>query len=238
MVDDEPSVLLTLVANLELEGFEVAEAAGGAPALDLVRARTFDVVVTDVRMPGVDGLELLRRIRPLRHDLPVILITAFAGESILSDALGTGAFTVLPKPCKIDRVVAAIRRAARRPAVLVIGDAREETEQTAAFLRRASLSARTAYGRDALVSLARGDVDVCIADLAARGADGGEIVARIREKHPAVAVIATSNGGASDAVARAAAGGALACLRKPFSPAELIRLVAEARGGSAAQEAA
>src|SRR6185437_3367023 len=90
IVDDERPILLTLAANLELDDFEVATAESGAAALELLARETFDLVLSDVRMPGMNGVELFRRIRQLRPDCPVVLMTGFAIEGLVYDAVAEG----------------------------------------------------------------------------------------------------------------------------------------------------
>src|SRR5262245_3608826 len=94
IVDDEGSLLLTLLANLELEGFDVVGAHDAGAALQLLHEQSFDLVLTDIRMPGMSGLELYRAIRSLRPDMPVIMMTAFAAETLIEQAIQEGVFAV------------------------------------------------------------------------------------------------------------------------------------------------
>ncbi|HUS67503.1 MAG TPA: response regulator, partial [Kofleriaceae bacterium] len=74
LVDDEEGLRTTLAANLELDGFDVVEAADGIEALAHARRRAFDLVVTDIRMPGMNGVDLFRAIRGLHPRVPVVLM--------------------------------------------------------------------------------------------------------------------------------------------------------------------
>jgi CheY-like chemotaxis protein len=79
VVDDEPQVAETLREILEFEGFQVEIAENGRRALErLTSDRHFDLIITDMKMPEMDGLELLRRVKELRKNLPVIVLTAYA----------------------------------------------------------------------------------------------------------------------------------------------------------------
>jgi CheY-like chemotaxis protein len=120
VVDDEPGLLMTLAANLELEGFEVVAAESGARALDLFEQGAFDLVLSDIRMPGMNGVDLFRTLRSKQHGVPVVLMTAFALEGLVQEAIREGAFTVLPKPFDLDHVVGALTRAAKSPVVLLV----------------------------------------------------------------------------------------------------------------------
>src|SRR5689334_8117095 len=98
IVDDEESLRTSLLVNLEDEGYEVTEAESGQEASELAAKQPFDLIVTDMRMPGRNGLETFREIRKLRSDALIMLMTGFANESLVSEALSEGAYTVLYKP--------------------------------------------------------------------------------------------------------------------------------------------
>ena len=75
LVDDEESLRLTTGANLELEGFEIVEAANAEQALELARTQAFDIVLSDIRMPGLSGVDLHERLREIVPDVPVLLMS-------------------------------------------------------------------------------------------------------------------------------------------------------------------
>jgi DNA-binding response OmpR family regulator len=98
VVDDDAAVRASLRDALTADEVRVSEAAGGREALDLVRAGWVDVVLTDVRMPGVDGLELLRRVRALAPAVEVVLMTAWDDPDVRFEAARTGVRACLVKP--------------------------------------------------------------------------------------------------------------------------------------------
>jgi two-component system, NtrC family, nitrogen regulation response regulator GlnG len=112
LVDDDASIRWVLERALRNDGMapRAFEAAEGA--LDALRRETPDVLITDIRMPGASGLELLRRIRDARPALPVIVMTAHSDLGSAVSAYEGGAFEYLPKPFDIDQAVALVRRAA------------------------------------------------------------------------------------------------------------------------------
>jgi two-component system nitrogen regulation response regulator GlnG len=112
LVDDDASIRWVLERALRNDGMapRAFEAAEGA--LDALRRDTPDVLITDIRMPGASGLELLRRIRDARPALPVIVMTAHSDLGSAVSAYEGGAFEYLPKPFDIDEAVALVRRAA------------------------------------------------------------------------------------------------------------------------------
>ena len=99
VVDDEPDFRGTVRRGLEREGYAVTEAAGAAEALRRLQAEPYDLVIVDLYMPEVSGLDLLASIRDAGHeDLPVILITALGDWRSYARALGLGAKAFLSKP--------------------------------------------------------------------------------------------------------------------------------------------
>jgi DNA-binding NtrC family response regulator len=226
LVDDEGSVRMTLAANLELEGFEVVEASNGRSALEVVGREPIDLVLTDVRMPGMNGVELFRCLRQERPGVPVVLMTAFALEDLVEAAVGEGAFTVLPKPFTVDHVVATLVRASRRPVVLVVDGTADDADSTAGTLRGAGIAARAVADADAALAVLRDDaVDVCVAEIGMAA-----FVERLLAAEPRISVIAVSWHAASGLFRTLTAAGAFACLSKPFRTADLVRTIARARG--------
>ncbi len=224
LVDDEEGLLITLEANLELEGFEVATANSAKRALELLEAQTFDVVFTDIRMPGMSGVELFGEIRRRFPSLPVILTTAFTVESVIRDALREGAFAMLPKPATVAHVVATLTHATRRPFVLLV-DGGADTS-TVAALERVGLRIRTANtGEEALAQMRSGFVDVCVMDV---GDQGAAIVGEIHRQAPDVTVVVVSIEVLPSLVQHT--NGETLWLRKPFLPQDLAEVVAETRG--------
>jgi len=229
VVDDEASLLMTLVANLELEGFDVMEARNGEQALELVKAHRFDVVLSDIRMPGLDGVDLCRHIHKLHPELPVILMTAFTNEGLIRDAVTDGALMVIPKPFGIEQIVRLLHTAMQRPVVLIVDDSVEVAESMAESLHLVGLPARIAYdGETAIAAFKAGDVSVCIVDMVLPGISGPDVITRLREIDPRVVVIAISGQDVEDLLRRAAPQ-ADALMRKPVEPADLLNAIATAR---------
>ena len=115
VADDEKVKRLTLAEDLEAQGYEVVMAADGAEALEKLEAEPFDVVVADLKMPRLDGLELLKRIKrgPLA-DLEVILMTAYGSIPLAVEAVKLGAFDFITKPFRNEEILPLITLLARR----------------------------------------------------------------------------------------------------------------------------
>ncbi len=108
LVDDEPRFVETLSKRLAMRGYYVEGAGSGPEALDLVAARPFDVVLLDVRMPAMDGLETLRAIQNLQPLTKVILISGDASISAAVEGMRLGAFDYVLKPSDLDDLLAKV----------------------------------------------------------------------------------------------------------------------------------
>ncbi|HEB50572.1 MAG TPA: sigma-54-dependent Fis family transcriptional regulator [Desulfobulbus sp.] len=114
VVDDELSMRQFLKILLEKEGYEIALAADGPGALELARQREFDLVISDIRMPGMNGLELLAELKAECPELPVIMITAFASPEDAVTAMKNGAFDYITKPFNVAEIKGVIKSATAR----------------------------------------------------------------------------------------------------------------------------
>lgn len=231
VVDDEHSLLMTLAGNLELDGFDVTTAENGERALELFEAQSFDLVFSDVRMPGMNGVDLFRKIRAIRPECPVVLMTAFAVEGLVREAIAEGVFTVLPKPFEPDRVVVALTRAIKSPTVLVIDGEPPVGAATTEALRASGVRAELEQDEEhAVLAVQGGNVDVCVIDLGLRGVSATTIMNKLRAIEPSIIHIALAGHDVPALMRQAAAGGSFVCLRKPVDPAELVEVIARARG--------
>ncbi len=114
VVDDEPSVLETIIAILRQEGYETAEASSTEAALELLRREPFDVVLTDLRMEGQSGLNLVAEIQRNWADTTAIVLTGYASLESAIEALRGGAYDYLVKPCHVDELKSTVARAVER----------------------------------------------------------------------------------------------------------------------------
>lgn len=114
IIDDEPSMREFLKILLEKDGHTVNTAADGVSALKMVENHDFDIAISDIRMPGMNGLDLLAELKKINSALPVIMITAFASPEDAVTAMKNGAFDYITKPFKIEEIKRVIRSATSR----------------------------------------------------------------------------------------------------------------------------
>ncbi len=111
VVDDEQSMTQFLSIVLRKEGFHVTAVSNGRDALDKVKSENYDVVITDIKMPGMDGIQLLNLIKKHDPSLPVVIMTAYASQQSAIDAVNHGAFQYLIKNAKNDEIKLVVRNA-------------------------------------------------------------------------------------------------------------------------------
>ncbi len=209
LVDDEEDFLTASSQALQRRGLEVDVAPNGVTALEMVDEKQYDVVVLDVKMPDIDGIEVFRIIRRKYPNLPVILLT---GHSSIDDAFQTskdGIADYLSKPIDMDDMAARIREVVvrfkqresedREPPppdssvpvrVILIDDEVRFLDSMKRVLERRDLDVDTAEsGEQGLTLLKESLVDVVVLDIKMPGIDGLEVLRRIRTYYPSVQVI-------------------------------------------------
>ncbi|MCB9887740.1 MAG: sigma-54-dependent Fis family transcriptional regulator [Planctomycetes bacterium] len=130
LVEDEPLIGLTLRDDLEAAGYEVTHVADGKQAIDLVKQRSFDVVITDVRLPGADGMQVLHATKTARPSTEVLVMTAFATIDHAVEAMRMGADDYIQKPFLNEHVLERLRRIAKFRALLHENQQLKEQLQT------------------------------------------------------------------------------------------------------------
>ena len=115
VVDDEPTVRDLLSKTLTTANYDVETAPDGPSGLDRLQAAKYDLLITDLKMPGMDGLSVIREVRQKHGDLPVIVITGHSTEASAIEALNLGVSGYLTKPFRMTRVLAVAARALGEP---------------------------------------------------------------------------------------------------------------------------
>ncbi|MET3663321.1 sigma-54-dependent transcriptional regulator [Aquamicrobium ahrensii] len=119
LVDDEEDIRRSTMQSLQLAGFEVRDLAGGEAALDLVTPGFAGVVVSDIRMPGMDGMTLLTRVRDIDVDVPVILVTGHGDVQLAVRAMREGAYDFIEKPFSGQQLADVVARALDRRSLVL-----------------------------------------------------------------------------------------------------------------------
>lgn len=215
IVDDNLDLAANIAEILEVHGNASLIAADGEEALALMQKEHVDAVLTDMRMPRVSGPELLREIRKVRPELPVMAFTAWSGSSELAQAESLGLLAVLPKPVPVARLVRLLAAARPGGIVLLVEDDEALRENVAELLRQAGMTAIQAPTAASIDRVGAVKPFAALVDLKLPDAPRGESVARVGERFPGVPQLALT------AHPELAPSGAQALL-KPFDPRALM----------------
>jgi DNA-binding response OmpR family regulator len=113
IVDDEEDLALTIAERLEIRGIKTQTVSESDLALNSIKTNTPDVVVLDIMMPGIGGLEILKQIKSFNRDIPVILLTGYGSKERSIEGMNLGAFDYVLKPCNLDDLIIKIQEAVK-----------------------------------------------------------------------------------------------------------------------------
>jgi len=233
VVDDDLGTLRTIALILERKGYAVTGVQDGAAVLENVQQQPFDVIFMDVRMPGMDGVEVYRRVKRVRSGAAVVMMTAYAVQELVQEALQEGALGVLYKPLDIEQMIATIERAGAAeagPVILVVDDDPSICSMLQGILARRGYRVDIAFsGEEAIAAAREIEHDIVFIDMKMPGIDGLETYTAIWEVNPeAVAVMMTGYPEEMDqAVGETLRSHAYTCLYKPFDLEVLLGLIDE-----------
>jgi len=235
IVDDNTSLCRTLSLVLGRQGYTVNTAKDGLEALVRVKESPFDLIFMDIKMPLMDGVETYRRIKKIRPEAVVMMMTAYAVEDLVQQALEEGAYGIVYKPLDIEKVVAVIEEAAEGKEgalVMVVDDDAGTCITLKNILIRKGYEVGIAHaGEEAITMAGERAYDIIFIDMKLPTINGLETYLAIRKINPeVVAIVMTAyRREMSDLVEEALYSSAYTCLYKPLEMTELVKLVDEVR---------
>lgn len=233
IVDDNASMLRTTTLILERKGYTVTTAPNGPTAIDRVKEQDFDIVFLDIKMPVMNGVETYRRIKEIKPEVAVMMMTAYAVEGLVQQALDEGAYGIIYKPLDIERVLTTIekaRAASQGAFVLVVDDDAALRRALQESLNEQGYRVSTAKtGEEAVALVQETAPDIVFVDVRLPTINGLETYLKINEINPeTVAVMMTAYENEMQELVKAALyNNAYACLRKPFNVDELLTIIQE-----------
>jgi CheY-like chemotaxis protein len=184
LLDDNAAFAENLAEILRDGGDEATVVTEGARALELARSHVFDVLLTDMKMPGMSGAAAVHRIRQVDPGLAAVVITAYPGEDDLETARREGLLAVLPKPVPIPTLVSLLSEARRDGLVALVEDDLALSDNLTEVLRARGFSCVTARSVLDTEQLASVRPFVALVDLRLPGGPDGEALRRLRERFP------------------------------------------------------
>jgi len=233
IVDDHDSQCKTMSSILRRKGYAVATVSDGPEAIKTVQQTPFDMIFMDIKMPLMNGVDTYRRIKEIRPEAVVMMMTAYAVEDLIQQALEEGAYGIVYKPLDIERVIAIVEEAKQIQTsafILVVDDDPGTCITLRNILARKGYEVGIAPSGEEAIALARQKAyDIIFIDMKLPVLNGLETFLAIREINPqAVAILMTAyRQEMASLVEEALRNQAYTCLYKPLRMEELLRLVEE-----------
>jgi len=230
VVDDNVELCENIKDIGELHGHQVLVAHNGFQAVETIMKEWPQAVLLDIVMSELDGVATFKLIKSVAPELPVILMTAYSVEELVSEGLREGAFGILRKPLDFEALFSRIRDAARSRLLLVVDDDRDLCADLADLLSDRGFKVYQAYDADsAMLEVAQANFDAVILDMRLPTMSGLEAYLSMREIRPDLKVILISGypREMSDLVQKAIEREAYAFIEKPLDMEQLFALVDE-----------
>jgi len=231
VVDDDRRMAQTLVNIFQVKGYEVEAAHSGPEALEKVAEDSFDCVLTDIKMPEVNGVQLYRAIKALQPDLPVVLMTAYSTDKLVNEGLEEGAVAALTKPLDINLLLSFFSSLGRERSIVIVDDDPQFAMTLGDILQARSFAVTQVTDPHGVVERLEADGQTVLLDMKLNDVSGLEVLREIRARHPRLPVVMVTGYRAEmgQAIEAALKIGAYTCLYKPFQIEGLLQVVAEIR---------
>jgi len=233
IVDDNISLCKTTALILRHKGYDVTTAHDGQEAIEKVKEEPFDIIFMDIKMPLMNGVEAYKRIKDIKPEAVVMMMTAYAVEDLIQEALQEGAYGVIYKPLDMEKVLTLIEEAKvtnQGVFILVVDDDEGLCITFKNILLREGYKVGIAHTGEEAIAMTQEDAyDILFIDVKLPTIDGLETYLAIKEINPeAVAIMMTAyRQEAADLIEEALNNNVYTCLYKPFDMEEVLRLVSE-----------
>ena len=230
IVDDELDASQNLSDILSDLGFQVDLAHDGPSALERVRQQVYDVAVLDLKMPGMNGVELYRRIKAISSGTIAIVVTAFASSQIAQEALAAGATEIIPKPLDLPRLLQRVEHALRQSLVMIVDDDKDLCDSLWDVLRghgyRVCIANDAPSARDLL---AQRRFQIVLIDMRLPQGNGKDVFEFVRHTHADARTILITGyrSETEQQIAQILQLGANAVAYKPFDIDQLLKTLHE-----------
>lgn len=226
VVDDQIGMLETFTDILEDKDCDVVTAEDGFAAIKRTKEQSFDIVFMDIKMPGLNGVQTFRELKKVNPDITVIMMTAYAVEDLIEEAIEEGAYAVIYKPFDMDKVIQTIEKVLKKNLILVVDDRLEDRQLFADILTEKEYRVATAKdGYEAIDMVKKDKFDIIFVDVKMPGINGVETFEQIHKISPETPVIMITGYSIDEMLEEAKGKGAYACIHKPVDMEKIIRIV-------------
>jgi DNA-binding NtrC family response regulator len=233
VVDDDQRIVKTTCDILRLKGHEPIAAYSGEEGVDQVRAALPDCVLMDIKMPGINGVEALKRMRQIAPALPVVLVSAYATDDLLEEAKRAGAYVILSKPLNFPIILAFLSLLHKEESILVVDDDPDFCKTLKDILTRRGFQVETESRPQSVLGRLQDNykLAVVLLDLKLGEVNGVDLLKDIHDKYPGKPVVLMTGyrKEMADSIEQARKMGVYTCLYKPFELDDLFLLIEKIR---------
>ncbi len=229
IVDDDRRMTRTLADILKVSGFEATEASSGPEALEKVRTMDFDCVISDIKLPEMDGVELHRRLHEIRPGLPVVLMTAYAADDLIHRGLEEGVAGVFDKPLDIDQLLGFFNSLARNRMIVIVDDDVVFCKTLNEILNQSGFKAMQITDPHVDVNSIISEAQVVLLDIKLNDISGLDVLKDIRKNNPSLPVLMVTGfrEEMAESIKAALKINAYACLYKPLEIPQLFEMLSQ-----------
>lgn len=189
IVDDNQMMVKTLQDIFRVKGYDSEAAYSGPEALEKIKTGDFDCVLSDIKMPDINGVDLYRAIKARQPELPVVLMTAYATDNLIKEGLDEGVVAVLTKPLDISLLLKFLSSVNQDRSVVIVDDDPEFCRTLSDILQTQNFTVRQFTDDAGLVEKLSSSAEIVLLDMKLKERDGIEVLREIRQKHPMLPVI-------------------------------------------------
>jgi DNA-binding NtrC family response regulator len=227
IVDDDRRIAKTLVDILRVKGFQPDSANSGPEALEKIQENHYDCILTDIKMPGMNGVELYREVQNIKPEIPVVFMTAYAADEIIAAGLDEGVIATLTKPLDINLLLQFFSSLSKERTAVIIDDDPEICEMLGEILRLRDFSVVQVTDIPDIDAVLQSNAQVVLLDLNLGHLTGLDVLTKIREHDTdlPVVLITAHRKELSRMIETAFQYNIFACLYKPIHVDELISVL-------------
>lgn len=227
IVDDDRRMVKTLVDVLTVKGYKAEAAYSGPEALDKMKKGQFDCILTDVKMPEMNGVKLYKTIKETRPDLPVVLMTAYSTDKLVKEGLEQGVIASLTKPLDINALLSFFSTLRKERSIVIVDDDPQFCKTLGDILRERGFSVTQVTDPCDIREALRPDSQSVLLDMKLNEISGLEVLKDIKKQCPHMPVILVTGyrEEMAQSIEAALKIGAYTCLYKPFEIDKLLQLL-------------
>jgi len=229
IVDDDQRMAKTLKDIFTVKGYEAEMAHSGREALKKVAESHFDCILTDIKMPEMNGVDFYKIIKKEKPDIPVVMMTAYSADNLVKEGLEEGAIAALTKPLDIEALLRFLSTLRKDRSIVIVDDDPNFCKTLGDILQARGFQVDRITDPYDVVDKIQPDVQVLLLDMKLNGLSGLDILKEIRNWHPHLPVILVTGyrDEMGEAIEAALKISAYTCLYKPLQIEELLQRLNE-----------